>query len=656
MQLRKHLIGLLLTAAILPRFLPGADQPLLNAVRDGDATAIAVLLKSGVDPSVRDGYGATALMYAAAFASLDCIRLLLDAGADVNAASNQGSTALMWSTADAAKVRLLLGRGADVNARTKDGGTALLSAAFRQNVEVLRLLIAAGADPRAEMFVFPGGGPKMGLSGIAYSTNTPDVRDFLAQAEINPHLEELTPFPGQAPLSSLLVIFSFSLHRQPAPSLAGGLAAILDLGANPNDAIRQLTRESSPLSRVALHGDVEAIRMLLNRGADPNGKGSRGMTPLMMAAASERPNPRGLRLLIEKGADIGARDDRGRTALDWALMQGETDATRFLREKGARQMAPPPAAPTPLSTPRTAADAIAIALSRLQPAGPGFHKKAGCISCHNESLPSIAVALAGSRGIPIDRQLAGHPARATLDMWAPSRENFLLGDCSIFGFLGNITYGLLGLAEEGVPHNSITDAVTSCLSSLQQPDGRWEGGDDRPPLSGRSPMLYTAMAIRGLKVYSPGGRRDDVAARIARAKAFLRTAMPDNTQEQSFKLLGLIWSGATAEEIAGEVKRLLSLQGKDGGWAQRSSMAADAYATGQALYALRASGLSAASSACRKGAAYLLRTQLEDGTWYMRSRAVGFQPYFESGFPHGTDQFISAAATSWAVIALAYTL
>ena len=52
--------------------------------------------------------------------------------------------------------------------------------------------------------------------------------------------------------------------------------------------------------------------------------------------------------------------------------------------------------------------------------------------------------------------------------------------------------------------------------------------------------------------------------------------------------------------------------------------------------------------------AYLLRTQLEDGTWFVRSRAFGFQPYFESGFPHGRNQFISAAATSWAAMALAW--
>jgi hypothetical protein len=58
----------------------------------------------------------------------------------------------------------------------------------------------------------------------------------------------------------------------------------------------------------------------------------------------------------------------------------------------------------------------------------------------------------------------------------------------------------------------------------------------------------------------------------------------------------------------------------------------------------------------QKGVGYLLRTQLEDGTWFVRSRAFGFQPHFESGFPHGTDQFISVSATAWAASALAFVV
>jgi hypothetical protein len=58
-------------------------------------------------------------------------------------------------------------------------------------------------------------------------------------------------------------------------------------------------------------------------------------------------------------------------------------------------------------------------------------------------------------------------------------------------------------------------------------------------------------------------------------------------------------------------------------------------------------------TACQRGIRFLMNTQLEDGSWYVKSRSHPFQPYFESDFPHGHDQWISAAATNWAVMALA---
>ena len=58
-------------------------------------------------------------------------------------------------------------------------------------------------------------------------------------------------------------------------------------------------------------------------------------------------------------------------------------------------------------------------------------------------------------------------------------------------------------------------------------------------------------------------------------------------------------------------------------------------------------------AAYRKGVRFLLDTQLEDGSWYVRTRAIPVQLYFDSEFPHGQDQFISAAATNWATMALA---
>jgi hypothetical protein len=76
--------------------------------------------------------------------------------------------------------------------------------------------------------------------------------------------------------------------------------------------------------------------------------------------------------------------------------------------------------------------------------------------------------------------------------------------------------------------------------------------------------------------------------------------------------------------------------------------------TGIALRALRESGQwRNTDGAYRKGVDYLLRTQMEDGSWYVRSRAVKLQPYFQSGFPYGHDQWISYAATAYATAALA---
>ena len=124
----------------------------------------------------------------------------------------------------------------------------------------------------------------------------------------------------------------------------------------------------------------------------------------------------------------------------------------------------------------------------------------------------------------------------------------------------------------------------------------------------------------------------------------------------TFKLTGLVWTDGTAEEIAEQVDALLDLQREDGGWAQEPAMAPDAYATGQTLYALRLGCVSPDHAAYQAAAEYLLRTQREDGSWFVRSRGFPFQPYFDYGFPHGTNQFISAVATSWAVMALSAML
>ena len=82
---------------------------------------------------------------------------------------------------------------------------------------------------------------------------------------------------------------------------------------------------------------------------------------------------------------------------------------------------------------------------------------------------------------------------------------------------------------------------------------------------------------------------------------------------------------------------LIRSQRADGGWAQLPGLESDAYATGQALYALRiGGGMSPTHETYRKGVANLLQTQLPDGTWLVHTRSYPVQPYFESGFPSRT--------------------
>src|SRR5262249_16498002 len=330
---------------------------------------------------------------------------------------------------------------------------------------------------------------------------------------------------------------------------------------------------------------------------------------------------------LEKGADIRARDEKGRNALDWALTQGETPVARLLRSAGASPAASPQPSPAPVTQPRSAKDAIEKAVARLQPIGPVFNERTNCISCHDQSLPAVAVKLASDRGIPVNRELASHPTKTTLAVWGPTRERLLLGSCqNDAAFVENTTYGLFALAEEGVGSNPVTDAVALCLADLQHADGTWKVRDPRPPLGDPSPLSYAALAVRGLLTYAPPGRKAEAQSKIARTLEFVRKAAPGDTQDEVFKVLALKSAGAPAAEVTREADRLRALQRTDGGWGQLPTMASDAYATGQALYALHVAGVSVANESYKKGSTYLLRTQLDDGSWFVRSRAFGFQP------------------------------
>ena len=154
-------------------------------------------------------------------------------------------------------------------------------------------------------------------------------------------------------------------------------------------------------------------------------------------------------------------------------------------------------------------------------------------------------------------------------------------------------------------------------------------------------------------MYAPAASRAEYQKAAARAADWLATATPHSTEDCAYQLLGLRWADGNKDLIQKAGRALAAEQRPDGGWAQIPSLASDAYATGQALVALSSSGaMSLGDLAFKKGVQFLLNTQYADGSWFVRTRAMPLQPHFESGFPYGRDQFISAAASNWATMAL----
>jgi hypothetical protein len=213
-------------------------------------------------------------------------------------------------------------------------------------------------------------------------------------------------------------------------------------------------------------------------------------------------------------------------------------------------------------------------------------------------------------------------------------------------------FSLLQLAAAGAPATLATDSLVHHVAAMQRKEGDWPNyGLARPPLEDGG-FNQTARGIRVLRLCAIPGRQAEFDERVSRAAAWLQKAEPLTTEVRTAQILGLSWAGHTV--AANRIQELVSRQRADGGWGQTDNLATDAYATGEVLWALHESGMAVSNPVYRRGVDYLLRTQQEDGTWHVVTRALAFQPYFESGFPHGHDQWISQAGTAMATIALTF--
>ncbi len=367
------MIGLLVAAgADAVAAGPDGETPLMAAARTGVPATVEALVDAGAEVDARDReFGQTALMIAVRERQPAAVVLLLQRGAAVDArtrigpepkfvppckgtgcgsegvginrgglpdrgrrdAQRGGMTPLLYAARDGldAIAGELIAAGADLELADANGIRPLLMSALNGNVVVAHRLLAEGADPNADDFF----GRTPLWAAVEYRNLDMNNRDVDSPTTNNVDREPFLPL----------------------------ITALIDAGADVNARTREVPPSrrwlyslgdvswvdftgQTPFLRAALSGDTTVMRLLLERGADPNLATFAGTTPLMAAAGvnwvvaqtyTESPEAslEAVQICLERGAAINAVNSMGLSALLGAVNRGANHIIRYLAEHGA---------------------------------------------------------------------------------------------------------------------------------------------------------------------------------------------------------------------------------------------------------------------------------------------------------------------------------
>jgi N-acyl-D-amino-acid deacylase len=327
-----------------------------------------------------------------------------------------------------------------------------------------------------------------------------------------------------------------------------------------------------------------------------------------------------------------------RTCAIWAIL---------LAAGGARGEAP-------LDSTRTA---IEKGLRRIGQGAASYTTHRECFSCHHQAMALLCFSSARARGFEVDKTKFEKQVEFTLATFKPNHDDIRKGK-SIPGGNTMAAYALFGLQAAQHPADDTTRALIEYLLLRQMSDGSWPAVTGRPPTEG-SAFTNAALTLRVFKTYGPA--KDDQDAkdlreRIEKAaeigRAWLLEHPPTTMEDKVFRLRAFVAAGMDKKQIEAARDTLIKEQNGEGSWAQLPDKPGDAYATGTVLMALRDAGVAPTDEAYKKAIQYLLKTQNPDGSWLVETRSKPVQTFFDNGDPGGKSQFISFAATGWAVLAL----
>ncbi len=405
----------------------GNYTPLFMAAKNGNTAVVEALLKNGADSKAAGTTGLNALMMAATSGDADSIRLLIQHGADPNATEvERGQTALGYAASfnRVEAIQALLKGGADPNLASKliKPAEPLKKLFDIQNQQAAQAVGQAAAILNGADGVAKGGGnPKGSLTPLMYAARqgnmeaaktlldagakidavNGDRSTALLLASINAHFDiarylvERGADVNVATMDGATALYGVvntqwarkSFQPQPSPKYEKTtylelISSLLDHGANVNGRITKelwyseynRTLESASAVgttafwKCAEVGDVEGMRLLISRGADPNIASEDGVTPLLMAAGAgvhgndDVSAPAGrlaaIQYMVEElHADVNVADGRanaagasveervpslggrvggGYTALHNAAARGDNAMILYLVSKGAR--------------------------------------------------------------------------------------------------------------------------------------------------------------------------------------------------------------------------------------------------------------------------------------------------------------------------------